>query len=115
MNNSTAFKIAHKIAKLTIRDGDDYRITFGAALKLVKAGKTGSEKQVSWADDIQSRNAVKFLDTLLSYGPVKTAPGYDVFVKSMTSVVTESRAWVWINEMRSTDCMMHNLKSLMAA
>lgn len=37
MNNSKAFKEAHKLAKATIKAGDSYQHVFGVCLKLVKA------------------------------------------------------------------------------
>lgn len=36
MNRSELFKAAHKLTRATIQPGDDYRITFGACLKLVR-------------------------------------------------------------------------------
>ena len=36
MTNSQLFKQAHKLAKQVIQKGDDYRVTFGACLKLLK-------------------------------------------------------------------------------
>lgn len=35
MNNSELFKAAHKLARLTVRSGDSYKVTFGACLKYV--------------------------------------------------------------------------------
>lgn len=35
MNKSEIFKKAHRVAKAVIKHGDDYRITFGAAVKWV--------------------------------------------------------------------------------
>ena len=37
MNNSTAFKQAHAMTKQVIKAGDNYQVTFGQCLKLVKA------------------------------------------------------------------------------
>ena len=37
MNNSTAFKLAHKLAKAVILKGDCYRTTFSACLKFIKS------------------------------------------------------------------------------
>jgi len=37
MNNSTAFKLAHKMTKQVIKSGDNYQVTFGQCLKVVKA------------------------------------------------------------------------------
>ena len=37
MNNSTMFKLAHKMTKQVIKSGDNYQVTFGACLKLIKA------------------------------------------------------------------------------
>lgn len=39
MSNSTLFKTAHKITKKTIQAGDDYRVTFGAWLKVLFANQ----------------------------------------------------------------------------
>ena len=35
MNKSTLFKTAHKLAKKIIQAGDNYRVTFGACLKMI--------------------------------------------------------------------------------
>ncbi len=35
MNKSELFKAAHKLARLTVRSGDSYKVTFGACLKYV--------------------------------------------------------------------------------
>ena len=37
MNNSTTFKLAHAMTKQVIKAGDNYQVTFGACLKLIKA------------------------------------------------------------------------------
>lgn len=36
MNNSTMFKLAHKMTKQVIKSGDNYQVTFGSCLKLIK-------------------------------------------------------------------------------
>ena len=36
MSNSKLFTEAHKLVKQVIQEGDDYRVTFGACLKLLK-------------------------------------------------------------------------------
>ena len=38
MNKSELFKAAHKLAKSVIKAGDNYRVTFGAAIKAIKGG-----------------------------------------------------------------------------
>ena len=35
MTKSELFKAAHKLAKSVIQSGDDYRVTFGAAIKVI--------------------------------------------------------------------------------
>ena len=42
MNNSTAFKLAHKMTKQVIQTGDNYQATFGQCLKVVKAQKVAA-------------------------------------------------------------------------
>lgn len=45
MNKSKLFKLAHKLTKKVIKAGDNYQVTFGAAIKIVKAayfGKTNA-------------------------------------------------------------------------
>lgn len=44
MNKSELFKAAHKLAKSVIKAGDNYRVTFGAAIKAVKEGFVAVEK-----------------------------------------------------------------------
>lgn len=39
MNNSKLFKQAHAMTRETLRAGDDYRVTFGACLKAIKASE----------------------------------------------------------------------------
>ena len=38
MNKSELFKSAHKLAKSVIKSGDNYRVTFGAAIKAILEG-----------------------------------------------------------------------------
>lgn len=46
MNKSELFKSAHKLAKSVIKAGDDYRVTFGAAIKAILAGFVEATKTV---------------------------------------------------------------------
>lgn len=41
MNLSKLFKIAHRVTKAAIKAGDNYRVTFAAALKLARAAYFG--------------------------------------------------------------------------
>lgn len=54
MNKSIKFKLAHLLAKAVKKDGDNYAVTFGAALKIINSihNITGSDKQLAWADRI---------------------------------------------------------------
>jgi len=57
MTKSELFRKAHALAKATIQASDDYRVTFGAALRAVRNQKPqmeGTEKQVAWALDIKA-------------------------------------------------------------
>jgi hypothetical protein len=74
MNKSTTFKKAHELAKSVHVAGDCYRVTFGAALKIViaetktKLVLTGSEKQITWANELLAKflvGADKSLPTLI--------------------------------------------------
>lgn len=40
MTKSELFRKAHALAKATVQAGDDYRATFGAALRIVRSGPT---------------------------------------------------------------------------
>lgn len=40
MNKSELFKAAHKLAKSAIKSGDNYRVTFGAAIKMILSEST---------------------------------------------------------------------------
>ena len=42
MNKSKLFKLAHKLTKKVIKSGDNYRVTFGACIKVVKAAYFGA-------------------------------------------------------------------------
>lgn len=54
MNKSNTFKLAHILTKATIKAGDSYQVTFGAAVKHINAIQniTGTDKQVAWANTI---------------------------------------------------------------
>lgn len=54
MNKSNLFKMAHLLTKATIKAGDNYQVTFGAAVKHINSihSLTGSDKQMAWADKI---------------------------------------------------------------
>lgn len=43
MNNSSLFKQAHAMAKATHKQGENYQVTFGACLKLIKAQQAKAE------------------------------------------------------------------------
>lgn len=43
MNNSSLFKQAHAMAKATHKPGENYQVTFGACLKLIKAEQAKAE------------------------------------------------------------------------
>lgn len=47
MNNSTMFKLAHKMTKQVIKSGDNYQVTFGACLKLIKADQVKNSANLS--------------------------------------------------------------------
>lgn len=49
MNKSQLFKAAHKLAKSVIKSGDNYRVTFGAAIKVVLAKVATMLKTVEFA------------------------------------------------------------------
>lgn len=42
MNASKLFKLTHKLTKKVIKNGDNYRVTFGACLKVVKKAYFGA-------------------------------------------------------------------------
>lgn len=52
MNKSELFKAAHKLAKSVIKSGDNYRVTFGAAIKSVLGGFTATSKTfvIEWTN-----------------------------------------------------------------
>lgn len=47
MNNSNIFKLAHKMTKAAIKDGENYQVTFGAALKIIKKEVNRAIKMIS--------------------------------------------------------------------
>lgn len=65
MNKSELFKAAHKLAKSAIKSGDNYRVTFGAAIKAILAGFAAEAKSMAdrlieagakvWAKDAMKR------------------------------------------------------------
>ncbi|RLL43016.1 hypothetical protein D9K79_11655 [Acinetobacter cumulans] len=44
MNKSNLFKAAHNLTKKVIKAGDNYRVTFGAAIKAIKEGFVATTK-----------------------------------------------------------------------
>ena len=54
MNKSNLFKLAHKLTKAVIKTGDNYQVTFGAAIKHINSlhNISGTDKQLAWADKI---------------------------------------------------------------
>lgn len=46
MNNSKLFKLAHNLTKKVIKAGDNYRVTFGAAIKAIKEGFVMTTKSI---------------------------------------------------------------------
>ena len=48
MTNSQLFKLAHAMTKQVIKTGDDYKVTFGLCLKVIKAD------QLKNADNLQA-------------------------------------------------------------
>lgn len=51
MNKSAIFKAAHALTKATIKTGDDYRVTFSAALKICIADAKAPSVDFKSADD----------------------------------------------------------------
>ena len=47
MNKSQLFKAAHKLAKSVIKSGDNYRVTFGAAIKAILEGLVMTTKSIA--------------------------------------------------------------------
>ena len=47
MNKSELFKAAHKLAKSVIKSGDNYRVTFGAAIKAILEGLVMTTKSIA--------------------------------------------------------------------
>ena len=47
MNKSELFKAAHKLAKSVIKSGDNYRVTFGAAIKVILEGLVMTTKSIA--------------------------------------------------------------------
>ena len=47
MNKSELFKAAHKLAKSVIKPGDNYRVTFGAAIKAILEGLVMTTKSIA--------------------------------------------------------------------
>ena len=47
MNKSELFKAAHKLAKSVIKLGDNYRVTFGAAIKAILEGLVMTTKSIA--------------------------------------------------------------------
>lgn len=43
MNNSQLFKAAHTMTKQVIKQGDNYRVTFGLCLKAIKAEQAAAQ------------------------------------------------------------------------
>lgn len=54
MNKSNTFKLAHILTKAIIKAGDNYQVTFGAAVKHINSisNINGTDKQVAWANTI---------------------------------------------------------------
>lgn len=110
MNKSELFKKAHKLTKQVIQAGDDYRITFGLALKAIIADSgalpalSGSEKQVAWANDIRSEFAVSALNHFLNtsrnnHHLARSQADVKVFekIESVISAILsspEAKAWI---------------------
>lgn len=62
MNNSKLFTLAHKLTKKVIKAGDDYRVTFGACIKVVKQayfGKTSAQLK-AWNKNGENRYYINF-------------------------------------------------------
>ncbi len=63
MNNSTKFKIAHKITKANIQRGDSYSATFAASLAWVNDGGyalTGASNEIILTRKISATNPSKY-------------------------------------------------------
>ena len=61
MNNSILFIEAHKLAKQVIKSGDDYRVTFGACLKLIKSklSKVGIKLSMNYFTADNTKTEIK--------------------------------------------------------
>lgn len=87
MNNSKLFTLAHKLTKKVIKAGDNYRVTFGAAIKVVKAayfGKTVATLK-SWKKNGLERIYINFEIPCTRFGGMTDAKaGFIEVMKDFT-------------------------------
>lgn len=112
MTKSELFKKAHALTKQVIQAGDDYRITFGLALKTIIADSgalptlSGSEKQIAWANDIRSEFAVSALNHFLNtsrnnHHLARSQADVKVFEKIesvISNILSSDEAKTWIEK-----------------
>ena len=77
MNKSELFKAAHKLAKSVIKSGDNYRVTFGAAIKAILEGLVMTTKSI--ADQLIEAGAKVWEKGAMKRIYINTS---DVFVKA---------------------------------
>lgn len=53
MTNSDIFRNAHAMARATVREGDDYQVTFAACLKVVRAPKAKKTVKVEFGSVLE--------------------------------------------------------------
>lgn len=80
MNKSNIFKLAHKVTKNAIKAGDNYQVTFGAALKIIIQQVKRTTKMVA---PLIAKGYTK-----LSYQ--KFADGYHMILSKGTDINTIS-------------------------
>lgn len=98
MNKSAIFKAAHALTKSTIKTGDSYQVTFGAALRIVIAE---SKAPISIADlllaagcKVSEKGTAKRIylnktDVLACLG-LKITEGHGVYKNEVRSINTKS-------------------------
>ncbi len=108
MTKSDLFKKAHALAKVTVKDGDNYQATFALCLKAVYAdskGMQGTPKQVAWANTIKKESLpalsilVKNIDIALST-TTQGSVGHQSLtnIKSaLVSIMDNNSAKFWID------------------
>ncbi len=127
MNKSELFKAAHKLVKSVIKVGDNYRVTFGAAIKAILENLTAQTKvfvieysntwtNESYKDEVTASNMKEAAENFIKINKRKFMHIYEKPTQEIKEVayVEDAEEYLYQMDLKNVDSLNfkgHNRKS----